>query len=165
MPSIPLPQNKHIIVYAQRYIVTDLSSVLSPGAAEVQLCGTDKAPSEAARPEAAETAEPGGPQALAPTVSDDLNIGNPLPTAPAVDPSDFTSGPAEPSIATPEVSIDAEEVTPEVRPCPTASAALDDDVEVASDDSGKVELGDDVAAAATACSALGIVAVLTCDTV
>ncbi len=114
---------------------------LKAGAAEVQPCGTDKTPSEAARPEAADTAQPGEPPALAPIFSDDLNIGNPLPKVPAVDPSDFTSDPEEPSIVRPEVSIDADEVAPEVRPCPTASAALDDDVEVATDDSGEVELG------------------------
>jgi hypothetical protein len=138
---------------------------LKAGAAEVQAWGTDKTPSEAARPEAADTAAPGEPQALAPMFSDDLNIGNPLLRVPAADPSDFTSGPDEPIIAIPEVSIDAEAVAPEVRPCPTASAALDDDVEAVSDDSGEVELEDDVAADETACTALGIVAVLNCDTV
>jgi hypothetical protein len=137
---------------------------LKAGAAEVQAWGTDKTPSEAARPEAADIAPPGEPQALAPTFSDDLNIGNPLPSVPAADPSDFTSGPEEPIIAIPEVSIDAEVVAPEVTPCPTASVALDDDVEAVSDDSGEVELVDDVADE-TACTALGIVAVLNCDTV
>ena len=43
---------------------------------------------------------------------------------------------------------------------------LDDDVEAVSDDSGEVELEDDIAAAdVTACSALGAVAVLNGDTV
>ena len=86
------------------------------------------------------------PSALAPMFSDDLNIGNPLPKVPAAGPSDFITEPEEPSIETPEVSIDAEEVAPEVRPCTDASAALDDDVEVVSDDSGEVELEDDVTA-------------------
>ena len=138
---------------------------LKAGAAEVQPWGTDKAPSEAARPETADTALPGEPKALAPMFMDDLNIGNPLPKVPAVEPSDFMTEPEEPSIATPEVSIDAEEVAPEVRPCPTASAVLDDDVEAVSDDSGEVELEDDTAGAdVTACSALGAVAVLNGET-
>lgn len=138
---------------------------LKAGAAEVQPCGTDKAPSEAARPEATDTALPGEPTALAPMFSDDLNIGNPLPKVLAADPNDFTSDPEEPSIATPEVSIDADEVAPEVRACADASAVVDEDVEVVSDDSGEVEVEDDVAADVTVCSALGIVAVLNCDTV
>lgn len=97
---------------------------------------------------------------------DDLNIGNPLPKVPAAGPSDFMTEPEEPSIATPEVSIDAEEVAPEVRPCTDASAALDDDVAEVSDDSGEVELEDDIADAdVTACSALGAVAALNGDTV
>jgi hypothetical protein len=96
---------------------------------------------------------------------DDLNIGNPLPKVPAADPSDFTTDPEEPSIVTPEVSIDAEEVAPDARPCADASVVLDDDVEAVSDDSGEVELEVDVAAGVTACSALGVVAVLNCDTV
>jgi hypothetical protein len=138
---------------------------LKAGAAEVQPWGTDKAPSEAARAETADTAPPGAPKVLAPPMfSDDLNIGNPLPKVPAVDPNDFTSDP-EPSIVTPEVSIDADEVAPEVRACADASAVVDDDVEAVSDDSGDVEVEVDVAADATVCSALGIVAVLSCVTV
>jgi hypothetical protein len=97
--------------------------------------------------------------------SDDLTIGNPLPKAPAAGPSDFTSEPGEPSIAIPEVSIDADEVAPEVSPCPTASAVLDDDVGAVSDDSGAVAVDDDVADDTTDCSPPGAVAVLNCDAV
>jgi hypothetical protein len=135
------------------------------GAAEVQPWGTDKAPSEAARPETADTAGPGEPTALVPMVSDDLNIGNPLPKVPGTNPSDFITDPEDPSIATPEVSIDTEEVAPEVRPCTDASAVLDDEVEAVTDDSGVVELEDDNPDAdASVCSALGAVVALTCDT-
>lgn len=123
---------------------------LNAGAAEVQPWGTDKTPSDAARPEAADIALPGEPKALAPMFSDDLNIGNPPPKVPAADPNDFTSDPEEPSIATPEVSIDAEEEAPEASPCPAASAALDDEVEAVNDDSGVVDVEDDVAADAAA---------------
>ena len=77
---------------------------------------------------------------------DDLNIGNPLPKVPAAGPSDFMTDPEEPSIVTPEVSIDADEVAPVVRACVDASAVVDDDVEAVSDDSGEVELEDEVTA-------------------
>jgi hypothetical protein len=96
---------------------------------------------------------------------DDLNIGNPLPKLPAAGPNDFTSDP-EPSIVTPEVSIDADEVAPVVSACVDASAVVDEDVEAVSDESGEVELDVDIADVdATVCSALGIAAVLNGDTV
>jgi hypothetical protein len=98
--------------------------------------------------------------------SDDLNIGNPLPKVPGTDPSDFITDPEDPSIVTPDVSIDTEEVAPEVRPCTDANAVLDDEVEAITDDSGVVELEDDTADAdVSVCSALGAVVALTCDTV
>jgi hypothetical protein len=102
---------------------------------------------------------------LAPMFSDDLTIGDPLPNALL----EFTVDPAEPSIETADVSIDADEVVPEARLVPAVSAVLDVDVDVAvdttRDDSGEVVVVDDVAADASACTALGMATELSDDTV
>jgi hypothetical protein len=140
---------------------------LNAGAAEVQPSGTDRAPSDAARPEAADTVNWGELKltatGLAPTSSADLTIGNPL----ANPLPEFAVDPAEPSIETADVSIDADEVVPEARLVPAVSAVLDVDVEVETtrDESGEVVVVDDVAADASACTALGMAIELSDDTV
>ena len=93
-----------------------------------------------------------------------MNIGNPPPKALVADPN-FASEPDEPSIETAEVSIDADEVAPEVRVVPVVKAAVDEDVEVVavSDDSGELDV--DVAVDVSTCSALGAAAELSGDTV
>jgi hypothetical protein len=124
---------------------------LNAGAAEVHPCGTDNAPSEAARPAAAVTAAPPMPgeltapaPELAPVLSADPNTWKPLPKALVADPNEFMSEPAEPSIEMPEVDIDADEAVPDTRLVPDVSA-VDDDVRVVKDDSGDVEDEDNVA--------------------
>ena len=122
---------------------------LNAGAAEVQPGGTDRAPSEAARLDAADTAAAGEPKAPAPEpvpmFSDDLNIGKPPPKPLVAGPKAFAIDPEDPSIETAEVSIDAVEVVPEARLVPAVIAVLDDvEVEVVSDGS--------------ACTAVGVVA-------
>jgi hypothetical protein len=100
---------------------------------------------------------------LAPTSSADLTIGNPL----ANPLPEFAVDPAEPSIETADVSIDADEVVPEARLVPAVSAVLDVDVEVETtrDESGEVVVVDVVAADASACTALGMAIELSDDTV
>ena len=78
---------------------------LNAGAAEVQPWGTDNAPSVAALPTPAVTAVPPIPGELKapapeprPGFSADPNTWNPLPKALVVDPIEFMTEPAEPSI-------------------------------------------------------------------
>lgn len=98
--------------------------------------------------------------------SDDLTIGKPPPKALLAGPKVFASVPDEPSIDTPEVSIDADEAVPEATLVPDASVALDDDVGVVSEDSGVVDVEDDVIVDASACRALlGVAAELNGATV
>ena len=124
---------------------------LKEGAAEVQPWGTDNPPSEAARPEAADTAPPPMPgelkapaAELTPVLSGDPNTWKPLPKALVADPNEFMSELAEPSIERPEVDIDANEPVPETRLVPDVSA-VDDEVRVVKDDSGDVDDEDNVA--------------------
>jgi hypothetical protein len=133
---------------------------LNAGAAEVQPWGTDNTPSVAARPTPAVTAAPpipGEPTAPAPEpqplLSTDPNGWNPLPKVLVVDPIEFMSEPAEPSIEMPEVDIDADEAVPDTRLVPEVSAV--DDVMVVS---GDVVDETEVAADASPWSALGIAA-------
>ena len=128
---------------------------LKAGAAEVQPWGTDNTPSEAARPIPAVTAAsliPGEPTALAPEpqplLSTDPNAWNPLPNVLVVDPIEFISELAEPSIDMPEVDIDADEAAPDTRLVPEVSAVDDvmvvdvvDETEVAADASPSAALG------------------------
>jgi hypothetical protein len=144
---------------------------LNDGAAEVQPCGTERAPSDAARPDTAVTGAPPNAGELpvptpgpAPMSSDDLNIGKPPPKALLAEPKVFPSDADEPSIDTPDVSIDADEAVPDARLAPDASAVLDDDVEVVSDASGDVD-DEDVTVDARACRALGIAAELSGESV
>jgi hypothetical protein len=144
---------------------------LNAGAAEVQPCGIESAPSDAALPVAADTALPGEAHAPPPISSEDLNIGKPPPNAPVIDPKDFVSDDDDPSIETAEVSIDAPDVAPDARLVPADVAVLEDDVEVAavSDVSGAVDVEDVVAVDAAACAAPGAAAELrgdmTCEAV
>ena len=124
---------------------------LNAGAAEVQPWGTDNAPSEAARPTPAVTAVPPMPGELKapapepqPLLSADPNAWNPLPKALVVDPIEFMSEPAEPSVEMPEVAIEADEAVPDTRLVPDVSA-VDDEVIVVKDDSGDVDDEDNVA--------------------
>ena len=135
---------------------------LNAGAAEVQPWGTDNTPSEAARPALAVTAASPIPDELkapvpepTPLLSVDPNAPNPLPKTLV----EFISEPAEPSVARPDVNIDADEPAPDTRLVP-AVTAVDDEVRVVKDDSGDVEDDEDVAVAADAspCIALGIAA-------
>lgn len=131
---------------------------LNAGAAEVQPGGTDKAPSEAARAETADTAPAGEPAApapeLAPMSSDDLNIWNP-PSVPVAGPKPFASEPDDPSIEAADVNIEAPDVVPETRLVPAVIAVLDVgvDADAVSDANGEVDV-DDVAVDATACAAV-----------
>ena len=122
---------------------------LNAGAAAVHPCGTDNAPSEAARPTPAVTAAPPMPgelmapaPELAPVLSADPNTWNPLPKALVADPIEFMSEPAEPSVEMPEVAIDADEAVPDTRLVPDVRA-VDDDVRVVKDERGDVEVEDD----------------------
>ena len=131
---------------------------LKEGAAEVQPWGTDNPPSEAARPEAADTAPPPMPgelkapaPELTPVLSGDPNTWKPLPKALVADPNEFMSELAEPSIERPEVDIDANEPVPESRLVPDVSA-VDDDVRVVNNDSGDVDDEDNVAGIAAEAS-------------
>lgn len=133
---------------------------LNDGAAEVQPWGTDNTPSEAARPALAVTAASPIPDELkapvpepTPLLSVDPNAPNPLPKTLV----EFISEPAEPSVARPDVNIDADEPAPDTRLVP-AVTAVDDEVSVVKDDSGDVEDEEDVAADASPCIALGIAA-------
>jgi hypothetical protein len=133
---------------------------LIAGAAEVQPWGTDNTPSEAARPALAVTAASPIPDELkapvpepTPLLSVDPNAPNPLPKTLV----EFISEPAEPSVARPDVNIDADEPAPDTRLVP-AVTAVDDEVRVVKDDSGDVEDDEDVAADASPCIALGIAA-------
>ncbi len=127
---------------------------LNAGAAEVQPWGTDNTPSVAALPALAVTAVPpipGEPKAPAsepsPGFSADPNTWNPLPKALVVEPSEFITEPAEPS-------IDAGEAMPETRLVPDVNA-VDDELRAVKDDSGVVDDVDDVAVDASASAALG----------
>jgi hypothetical protein len=140
---------------------------LKAGAADVQPRGTDNTPSEAARPIPAVTAAsliPGELRAPAPEpqplLSADPNAWNPLPKTLVADPVEFMSEPAKPSIEMPEVDIDADEAAPDTRLVPEVSAV--DDVMVVS---GDVVDETEVAADTTPCSALGIAAEVSGDTV
>ena len=127
---------------------------LNVGAAEAQPWGTDNAPSVAARPAFAVTAVPpipGEPRAPAseprPGFSADPNTWNPPPEALVVDPSEFMTEPAEPS-------IDAGEAMPDTRLVPDDNA-VDDELRAVKDDSGVVDVEDVVAVDASASAALG----------
>jgi hypothetical protein len=131
---------------------------LKAGAAEVQPSGTDKAPSEAARPTfAVMTASPipGEPMTPAPWA-------HPLPIAdPNTGPDwiEYMSDTAESGAERLEVDIDADEVvSPETRLVAEVNA-VDEDVMVANGDSGEAD-ETEVAADASPCSALGIEAVV-----
>lgn len=88
-----------------------------------------------------------------------MNIGRPPPKALVVEPKVFSSDVDEPSIETPDVSIDADEAVPETR-LVAEPTALVDDVVVAMDDTGAVEDVDDVTVDVSACRAPGIAAEL-----
>jgi hypothetical protein len=141
---------------------------LNAGAAEVQPWGTDRLPSDAARPDAAVTppnsdglqAPDPGPT---PMSGDDLNIGKPPPKALVAGLKVLASDVDEPSIETPAVSMDADEAVPETTLVPDANALLED-VVVVTDDTGAVEDEVDVTVDASACTALGIAAELSGDT-
>ena len=129
----------------------DEATELNAGAAEVHPCGTDNTPSEAARPTPAVTAVPPMPGELKPPapepqplLSADPKGWNPLPKALVVDPIEFMSEPAEPSIEMPEVDIDAAEPAPDTRLVPDV-IAVDDEVRVVKDDTGDVVDEDNVA--------------------
>lgn len=130
---------------------------LKAGAAEVQPGGTDNAPNVAARPTPALTAVSPIPGELkAPTpeprpgFSADPNTWNPLPEALVVDPTEFITEPAEPS-------IDADEAAPDIRLVPDVTA-VDDELRAVSD-SGEVDVVvEDVAVAARPSSAVGTAA-------
>jgi hypothetical protein len=143
---------------------------LKAGAAEVQPSGTDNAPSEAARPAFAVTAVPpksGEPTAPAPGFhpppSADSNAGSPLPRALVPDCSEYMSDAAEPGAERLDVDTDADEVIPDTRPVPEVST-VDEDVAVVNADSGDDD-ETDVAADASPCTALGIAAVVSGDTI
>lgn len=137
---------------------------LNAGAAVVQPCGTDNTPSEAARPAPAVTVAlpmPGELKAPAPgptpLLNADPNTWNPLPTA-LIGWIEFISEVTEPSIARPELGIDADEAVPDTRVV-TEVRAVDDDVIVVNDDSGDDD-ETEVAIEASPCSALGTAAEL-----
>lgn len=156
---------------------------LNAGAAELQPGGTERAPSEAARPEAAVTATspncgelkapaPG----LTPMSGDELKIWNPPPKVLAAGLTEEAIDPDEPSDDIADVTIDADEAVPDARVVPDVTTALDDVamvvldvtaalVAVVSDDSGDMEDEDDVTVDASACNALGIAAEPSDDTV
>jgi hypothetical protein len=94
----------------------------------------------------------------APLLSTDPNAWNPFPSAPVAEPIEFIREPAEPSIAMPEVNIDADEAAPDTRLVPDVNA-VDDEVRVVRDDSD-VDDDDDVAVDASPSSALGVAAKL-----
>ena len=144
---------------------------LNAGAAEVHPCGTDNAPSEAARPTPAVTAVPPMPGELKapapeppPLLSADPNAWNPLPKALVADPNEFMSEPAEPSVGMPEVAIEADEAVLDTRLVPDVSA-VDEDVRVVKDDSGDVEVDDDVTVDASPSIPLGVTTDASGDTV
>lgn len=139
---------------------------LKAGAAEVQLCGTESVPSEAARPKPAVTAGlpiPGAPKAPVP---EPIPLFSEKPSGcltktPAVGTPDRMSEVAEPIDETPEADI--EEPVPEARPVSDVSAA-DDEVRrviVGSDD---VDDDDIDEAEASPGSALGAAVVSGVDT-
>lgn len=139
---------------------------LNAGAAEVQPWGTDSTPSEAARPALAVTAASPIPDELkapvpepTPLLSVVPNAPNPLPKAPVAGPNELISEPAVPRVVRPDVNIDADDAVPDTRLVPEVTAVEDED-RVVKDDSGDVEVEDDVAADASPCSAPGIAALL-----
>jgi hypothetical protein len=86
------------------------------------------------------------------------NTWNPLPRV-LVDWTELLSEVAEPSIASPEVDIDAAEVVPDARLVADVSAAVDDELAAVKEDTGEE---DDVTETldTSPCSALGIAAEL-----
>jgi hypothetical protein len=121
---------------------------LNEGAAEVQPWGTDIAPSDAARPVVAVTAVPPMPDELnapapepTPVLITDPDIWKLWAIVAVAGPNAFISGPAEPSMETPEVAIDADEAAPETRLVPDVAA--DDDVMVVKEERGDVEVVDE----------------------
>lgn len=121
---------------------------LNAGAAEVQPWGTDIAPSDAARPALAVTAVPPKPGALnapapepTPVLITDPDIWKLWAIVAVAGPNVFISEPAEPSMETPEVAIDADETAPETRLVPDVTA--DDDVMVVNEERGDVEVVDE----------------------
>jgi hypothetical protein len=141
---------------------------LNAGAAEAQPCGTDNMPSEAARPTPAVTAFP---------IPTEPNMLVPEPTPPpSVDPkawswllkvlaaglTEFMSPLVELSIVMAEVPIDAPDPAPDATPVPDVRA-VDEELRLDTDDSGKVDDEDDVVVAvdiAAADNALGAAAEL-----
>lgn len=129
---------------------------LNEGAAEVQLCGTESMPSEAARPTLALTVLliPGAPKTPVP---------EPKPL-PSVYPNGWNWLPktlATGLIDMPELDIDPDEPIPDTRDIPDVSP-LDDDIRLVNDDSGDVDDEDDIdeAVEANPCTRLGAVAVV-----
>lgn len=121
---------------------------LNEGAAEVQPWGTDIAPSDAARPVVAVTAVPPKPGELnapapepTPVLITDPDIWKLWAIVAVAGPNAFISEPAEPSMETPEVAIDADEAAPETRLVPDVTA--DDDVIVVKEERGDVEVVDE----------------------
>lgn len=134
---------------------------LNAGAAEVQLCGTDSMPTEAARPTPAVTVLP---------IPGEPNMPVPEPAPlPSVYPNVWSEL-AEPIIDMPEVDIDADEPVPDARLVPDMSAVDDDirvvndDVRVVNDESGDVDDVDDIDEAVEASPGVDI-AVVSGDTV
>lgn len=118
---------------------------LNAGAAEVQPWGTDIAPSDAARPAVALTVVPPMPGELnapapepSPVFITDPDIWKVWANVAVAGPNVFISEPAEPSIETPEVAIDADDAAPETRLVPDVAA--DDDVRVVKEERGDVEV-------------------------
>jgi hypothetical protein len=95
-----------------------------------------------------------------PMSSEDWNMGNPPPSAPAADPTVLESDPEEPAVDTADVSIDAVEVVPEAKLVAAATVVLDvvvvdalETVDAVNAERGVVTVEDDVAVDAAACRA------------
>src|ERR1700753_400855 len=144
---------------------------LNAGAEEVQPWGTDRAPSEAARPAVALTVAPPRPGELTtPTPGpkllprDDPDIWKLCANAPVAVPSEFISGAAEPSIDTPEPTIEADAAAPDATLVPAVAAVADvEDVKDVAEDTGDVD-EDDAIVETSPCRTPGIAAELSGDT-
>lgn len=131
---------------------------LNAGAAAAQLCGTERVPSEAARPKPAviwalPTPEPKAPfPELKPSPKVKLNIRIWLARTADLGPRDPPSEPAEPIAERPRVDIDVAEPAPDARPMPEVNA-VDDGVTIDNNDSGDADGEDDIEEAIEASSA------------